>query len=59
MELGTDTMENIFFYLRMEHSDMSSESAEKTVDCQSQLFLEIPVNDSFTNKTDKCSTFRP
>lgn len=43
----------------MEHSDVLSESAEKTVYFQSQLFLEIPVNDSFINKTDKCSTFGP
>jgi hypothetical protein len=29
-----------FFDLRMEHPDMLSASAEKAIDCQSQLFLD-------------------
>jgi hypothetical protein len=38
--LGLIKWKIIFFYLRVEHPDMLSESAEKTIDCQSQLFLD-------------------
>jgi hypothetical protein len=30
----------IVFYLRMEHPDMLNASAEKAIDCQSQLYLD-------------------